>query len=58
MILALNHWYNLVRRHLGYPYWSLSAYIKGRVKDAVRYIDDFEIAIAEEARQRGVDGVV
>ncbi len=58
MILALNHWYNLARRHLGYPYWSLSAYIKGRVKDAVRYIDDFEIAIAEEARQRGVDGVV
>ncbi len=58
MILALNHWYNLARRHLGYPYWSLSAYIKGRVKDAVRYIDDFEIAIAEEARRRGVDGVV
>jgi UDP-2,3-diacylglucosamine pyrophosphatase LpxH len=58
MILALNHWYNLARRHLGYPYWSLSAYIKGRVKDAVRYIDDFEIAIAEEASQRGVDGVV
>jgi UDP-2,3-diacylglucosamine pyrophosphatase LpxH len=58
MILAMNHWYNLARRHLGYPYWSLSAYIKGRVKDAVRYIDEFEIAIAEEARRRGVDGVV
>jgi UDP-2,3-diacylglucosamine pyrophosphatase LpxH len=58
MILELNHWYNLVRRRLGYPYWSLSAYIKGRVKDAVRYIEDFELAIAEEARKRGVDGVV
>ena len=58
LILELNHWYNLARRHLGYPYWSLSAYIKGRVKDAVRYIDEYEIAIAEEARQRGVDGVV
>jgi UDP-2,3-diacylglucosamine pyrophosphatase LpxH len=58
MILELNHWYNLARRRLGYPYWSLSAYIKGRVKDAVRYIEDFELAIAEEARKRGVDGVV
>jgi UDP-2,3-diacylglucosamine pyrophosphatase LpxH len=58
LILALNHWYNLARRRLGYPYWSLSAYIKGRVKDAVRYVEDYEAAIAEEARKRGVDGVV
>jgi UDP-2,3-diacylglucosamine pyrophosphatase LpxH len=58
LILELNHWYNLARRYLGYPYWSLSAYLKGRVKDALRYIEDFEVAIAEEARRRGVDGVV
>ncbi len=58
LILALNHWYNLVRRKLGYPYWSLSAYLKGRVKDALRYVDNFEAAIAEEARLRGVEGVV
>jgi UDP-2,3-diacylglucosamine pyrophosphatase LpxH len=57
-ILSLNHWYNLARRQLGLPYWSLSAWIKGRVKDAVRYIDDYEIAIVEEARRQGVDGVV
>ena len=57
-ILTVNHWFNLARRHLGLPYWSLSAWLKGRVKDAVRYIDDYEIAIAEEARRRGVDGVV
>ena len=57
-ILSLNHWYNLARRQLGLPYWSLSAWLKGRVKDAVRYIDDYEIAIAEEARRQGVDGVV
>ncbi len=57
-ILTVNHWFNLARRQLGLPYWSLSAWLKGRVKDAVRYIDDYELAIAEEARRRGVDGVV
>ena len=58
LLLAANHWYNLWRRWLGYPYWSLSAYLKRQVKDAVRYIDDFETAVAEEARRRGVDGVI
>jgi UDP-2,3-diacylglucosamine pyrophosphatase LpxH len=57
-LLALNHWYNLWRRRFGYPYWSLSAYLKRQVKDAVRFVDDFELAVAEEARRRGVDGVV
>jgi UDP-2,3-diacylglucosamine pyrophosphatase LpxH len=58
LLLAVNHWYNLWRRKFGYPYWSLSSYIKRRVKDAVSYIDDFEVALADEARRRGVDGVI
>ena len=56
--LALNHWYNLLRRRLGLGYWSLSAYLKNKVKNAVRFIDNFERAMAEQARRRGVDGVV
>ncbi len=39
-------------------YWSLSAYLKHRVKNAVAYIASFEEAMAEMARRRGVDGVV
>ena len=58
LLLAVNHWYNLWRRKFGYPYWSLSSYLKRRVKDAVSYIDDFEVALADEARRRGVDGVI
>ena len=56
--LTLNHWLNGFRRWLGYPYWSLSAYLKHRVKNAVEYIGRFEVAVADEARRRGVDGVV
>ncbi len=56
--LAFNHWFNRARLRLGYPYWSLSAYLKTKVKNAVSYISDFEQAVAAEARRRGADGVV
>ena len=46
------------RRRLGYPYWSLSAWLKRQVKEAVKAIDRFEAALANEARRRGFDGVV
>ena len=56
--LTLNRWLNTLRRALGYPYWSLSAFLKDRVKNAVKYVANFERAIAAEARRRGLDGVV
>lgn len=56
--LVVNHWFNKVRLRLGYPYWSLSAFLKHKVKNAVNYIGDFEKAVAAEAKRRGVDGVV
>jgi UDP-2,3-diacylglucosamine pyrophosphatase LpxH len=36
----------------------LSSYLKHKVKNAVEYISNYENAVAEEARRRGVDGVV
>ena len=56
--LTLNRWFNAARRRLGYPYWSLSQWLKRQVKEAVKAIDRFEIALAQEARRRGLDGVV
>ncbi len=56
--LILNRWFNAGRRRLGYPYWSLSAWLKSQVKEAVKAIDRFETALANEARHRGFDGVV
>ena len=58
MALTLNHWLNIVRRGLGFPYWSLSAYLKHKVKNAVQYIAKFEETMADEARRHEVDGVV
>ena len=56
--LVVNRWFNLVRRRLGLPYRSLSAWAKRQVKGAVKAIDRFELALAAEARGRGLDGVV
>ncbi len=58
VMLQVNTWYNHTRRALGFGYWSLSAYLKNKVKNAVDFVDDFERAVAEEARRRQVDGVV
>ena len=56
--LRLNRHVNRLRARLGLPYWSLSKYLKLKVKRAVSYVSDFERAVAHEARKRGVDGVV
>lgn len=58
LTLHLNRWFNIVRARLGFPYWSLSQFLKYKVKNAVNYIADFEHALAHEARRRGMDGVV
>ncbi|WP_084637488.1 UDP-2,3-diacylglucosamine diphosphatase [Paludibacterium yongneupense] len=57
-ILYLNRHFNWVRMKLGLPYWSLSQYLKHKVKNAVNFISDFERLVAGEARRRNFDGVV
>ena len=57
-ILKLNKHFNSMRARMGLPYWSLSKYLKHKVKRAVSYIGEFEVAVAREARKRGADGVV
>ena len=56
--LKLNRHLNSFRARAGLPYWSLSKYLKLKVKRAVSYVGDFEAALAREARKRGVDGLV
>lgn len=56
--LKLNRHLNSWRARVGLPYWSLSKYLKLKVKRAVSYVGDFEAALAREARKRGVDGLV
>src|SRR5207248_8340536 len=57
-LLSLNPLINFVRRRFGLGYWSLSAYAKRRVKDAVSFIGKFEAAVAHYAERYHVDAVL
>jgi len=56
--MVVNIWYNWFRKKLGYGHWSLSAYLKYKVKNAVAHIGKFEESVADLARERGAQGVV
>jgi UDP-2,3-diacylglucosamine pyrophosphatase LpxH len=56
--MSLNSAVNKLRRRLGMPYWSLSAYLKYKVKKAVEFISRFEEAVVREAMARGCQGVI
>jgi len=57
-LLSSNTLINRARHRLGFGYWSFSAFAKTRVKKALQFIENFEQAVADEARRRGVDGVI
>lgn len=57
-LLWLNRQYNYRRMKKGLPYFSLSQKIKGKVKKAVKYIDDFETQLASMAKYKGCQGII
>ena len=56
--MSLNGAVNRVRRFFRLPYWSLSAYLKFKVKKTVEFISRFEDAVVREARLRDCQGVI
>ncbi|KQX20228.1 MULTISPECIES: UDP-2,3-diacylglucosamine diphosphatase [unclassified Sphingomonas] len=58
LLMRMNVVINTVRQWFDLPYWSLSKHAKHKVKNAVEFISRFEEAVAHDAGERGVDGVV
>jgi UDP-2,3-diacylglucosamine pyrophosphatase LpxH len=57
-LLWMNRHFNNLRARLGFGYWSLSQYLKYKVKNAVSFISDYERVLVREARRRGFQGVI
>ena len=57
-LLKLNRPINALRRIFGWDYWSLSGYVKMRVKDAVSFIGRFEEEIVRFSKEYNVEGVI
>lgn len=58
LLMRLNDYHHGIRKRLNLPYWSLSRYVKTRVKRAIHYIERYEQACIDHARQQGLDGIV
>jgi UDP-2,3-diacylglucosamine pyrophosphatase LpxH len=48
----------MCRRRLGLKYWSLSALLKAKVKQAVNFVNDFEHFVVKYTKQKDCSGVV
>ena len=57
-LVALNRLVNDVRALFGFGRWSFSQAIKKRVKGACTFVSRFEDVLCDEARRRGLQGVV
>jgi UDP-2,3-diacylglucosamine pyrophosphatase LpxH len=58
VILSLNSRVNWIRHRLGFGYFSLSKFLKHKVKKAVDFIFQFERNLAGYCKKRGFDGVI
>ncbi len=57
-ILTWNQRTNNIRRKLGLRYWSLSEFLKRQSSAAERYIERFVQAGLDDAKRRGLDGII
>jgi len=57
-VLWVNNKFNWWRHKLGFGYWSLSKFLKYRVKKAVDFVFQFEKNLTAYCHKRGFDGVI
>jgi UDP-2,3-diacylglucosamine pyrophosphatase LpxH len=58
VILDLNSRFNWIRHRMGFGYWSLSQFLKHRVKKAIDFMFQFEHNLANYCKKKGYDGVI
>jgi len=57
-LLKVNVWFNRARTALGMSHWSLSSYLKNKVRKAFSIISNYETTLTHECKKRGLDGVI
>lgn len=57
-VLWINTKFNIIRHRMGFGYWSLSKYLKNKVKKAVDFMFKFEKTLAAHCKKKGFDGVI
>ena len=57
-ILSLNSRFNWIRHRFGFGYWSLSLFLKQKVKRAIDFMFQFEKNLTGYCKKKGFDGVI
>jgi len=57
-LLTINHLVQKLRNAFGMKYWSLSAYLKYKTKQALSYLNDYELLLVDYCKRKKVDGVI
>ena len=57
-LIYFNRYINFFRKKLGYEYWSLSNYLKFTVKNAVKFVSEYEKLVSNYAKQFKVEGII
>lgn len=58
MSFKINKWYNKLRTLLGLEYWSLSQYLKSKVKNAISFINDFKYLSIKKLEETECDSIM
>ena len=58
MSFKINKWYNKLRKVFGMEYWSLSQYLKSKVKNAISFINDFKILSIKKVEEVSCDSIM
>lgn len=56
--LSLNNLLNWFRKKMGFKYWSLSSYLKGKVKGAIQAVNNFEELVVRQCLTDCKDGII
>lgn len=57
-LVVANRYFNKIRQKFGMGYWSLSSYLKQKVKSAVSFITAYEEAVVKDCQKDGYQGVI
>jgi UDP-2,3-diacylglucosamine pyrophosphatase LpxH len=58
MSFKINKTYNWFRKVFGLDYWSLSQYLKSKVKNAITFINDFKILSLKKLDEVNCDSIM
>jgi DNA repair exonuclease SbcCD nuclease subunit len=58
ILLNANTVIHFIRSFFNLPYWSLSKWAKGKVKEAVKFIGNYEETLTKYVKNKGLGGII